>query len=175
METTIENQNLQTQSERPQFLSVLCVLTWVCCGFMFISAAISMISQPSVEKQEEQLEQVRAYSPEAAERMEELFESQNSPAFIASNAISLITLGISAFGAAMMWQLKRKGFYVYIVGELLQYTSTFLMGSAPFAVTATMFKMDASVIMSIMLAAMLVFDIIFFAMYATNLKHMKNK
>lgn len=174
METNFENQNLMQQHERPQFLSVLCILTWVCCGFMFISTLVSVFNRPSQEEMEASIEQVKAYNEEAAEQMEVLYESQDSPAFIASNAVNLISLGISAFGAALMWQLKRKGFFIYVAGELIQYISTFLMGSAPYAVSATMLNMSASAIMGMALAAMLVFDVVFFAMYGANLKHMKN-
>src|SRR5690606_34344490 len=96
--TTIEHQNLMPQNERPQFLSVLCILTWLACGYMFISSALSMLTPASAETQEESIEQVeKLYGSDVAEQMEELYANQDSPVFIAGNAISLIALGISAF------------------------------------------------------------------------------
>jgi hypothetical protein len=176
METTYENQpvsHMDAQPARPQFLSVLCILTWVCCSLIFISTIWGVIFQPSPEKQLEEIERIRTYSPEAADKMEEVFERQSSGGGQVMNTVlTLIALGLSAFGAYMMWQLKKTGFYLYVAGELIPYVGFLFGGTEALSAAGSMSGMgDAFVGMAI--GIMLVFDVLFIVLYGLNLKHMK--
>lgn len=176
METNVESQfasDMNLEPARPQFLSVLCILTWICSGLLFISTLWGVIFQPSPEKQQEQIEQIRAVSPEAADKMEEALESQSSGAKIMTNVLSLIAVSLCAYGALLMWQFKKTGFYIYLIGEALPYLG-FLFGAADaMKASASMMGMSGSTFLGIAIAVMATFDGIFIAMYAANVKHMK--
>src|SRR5687768_819054 len=133
METTADNtyNNTQIPAEpvRPQFLSVLCILTWISCGLLLITTLWGVFNKPTPEEQFEQVEQMREVSPEAAEKMEAAFEAQNNSNQTVGLALNLVAIALSAFGASMMWQLKRNGFYVYVAGEVIPYFG-FLTGGS---------------------------------------------
>ena len=61
-----------------------------------------------------------------------------------------------------------------MVAELVPYLGFLFTGSAAFEAQAGKSGMSASAIMAIAIVVMVVFDAIFIAMYAANLKHMKN-
>jgi hypothetical protein len=159
--------------KRPQFLSALCILTWICCGFLLLSALAGLFMQPSPEKQAEQLEQMRQFSPEAAEQMEAAFAEQGGAMQIVSQVLNLIAIGLSAYGAWLMWNLRKKGFYFYIAGEIIPYSGFFLAGKSAMAALSAMGGMG-NAIMGVAIVVMLVFDAAFIIMYGVNLKHMNN-
>src|SRR5689334_16169497 len=122
METTVnETSGIAAEPMRPQFLSVLCILTWVCAGLMFVASVWGILFQPSPEKQLEKIEEMRSVSPEMADKMEAALEKQGGTMQVVNTILSLIALALSAYGAYMMWQLKKTGFYLYLAGELLPY------------------------------------------------------
>lgn len=177
METPIDSFNAEQAAapQRPQFLSVLCILTWITCGFVFISTVGNILFQKSPEEQMEQIEQMRSISPEAADQMEAALDAQNNDGFKAVNtAITLIACGLSAFGAVMMWQLRKKGFFLYIAGELIPYLSFAFGGAKAMSALGAMGGMSGSAVLGITIAVMALFDGIFIAMYAANTKHMTN-
>jgi hypothetical protein len=171
METTVENTyDSQTPAEpaRPQFLTVLCILTWVCCGLLFIMTIWGVVGKPSPEEQYEQLEKMREVSPEMADKMEAAWEAQENSNQTVSLAVNLVGLALSAFGAFMMWQLKKQGFYVYIAGEAIPYLG-FLTGGGE----AMTLSMGGPAMAAIVVGLMVLFDLAFIIMYGVNLKHMR--
>ena len=158
---------------RPQFLSVLCILTWILSGIMFLSTVYNLLNKPTPEEQQEQIEKVRESAPQAAESMELAYQNMDKPETMVSNLISLVSLVLSSLGAMMMWQLKRKGFFIYLIGELLPYVGLLMVGTAAFEAMATMLKMSAATMLGIAVGVLLLLDGVFIAMYAANLKHMK--
>jgi hypothetical protein len=175
METIIDNQNDPNAiiaPERPQFLSVLCILTWIACGLMFISTLWGVLFQPSAEQQYEQIEKIREISPEAAEQMEAALENQKGTGQLMSMALNLIAIGLSAFGAYFMWMLRRKGFYFYLAGETLPYLGFLFGGAEALSAVGSMSTMGPAIV-GIAIGGMVVFDILFVVLYAVNLKHMR--
>jgi hypothetical protein len=175
METTINTDSSpQTPAERPQFLSVLCILTWVMCGFTFISSVWGIIGRPSPEEQYEQIEKIReSLGPEAAAKMEEVMEKQQDPTTqVLGTAFTLVSIGLSAFGAWLMWQLRRKGFYFYLGGELLPYLYFLFAGAEAMSAFEAFGQMGATA-GYIFIGLLVLFDVLFIAMYAANLKHMR--
>lgn len=172
MESTPANEpvldTLPTAPTRPQFLTVLCILTWIACGLLFISTVWGVLFRPNAEEQYAQIEKMREVSPEAAENMEALLQKQNSPSQYINTALSLVAIGLSAYGAYLMWQLRRRGFYFYIAGELLPYLGFVVAGDAAMAALNMIGSAGAAVVIGVML----LFDIVFIAMYGVNLKYM---
>jgi hypothetical protein len=174
METTVDNQFAAVSNEpsRPQFLSVLCILTWIACGLIFITTVWGVVFQPSLEQQYANLENLREISPEAADKMEEALSKQQDSSQLLSTAITLIALGFSAFGAWQMWQLKRMGFFIYIAGETLPYLG-FAFGGADALSAASAMGGSGQATVGIAVAVMVVLDLVFVLMYGANLKYMR--
>ena len=72
METPIETTFSEEMMEpkRPQFLTVICVLSFIWCGLSVVMGIWSII-QNTPERMAENIEQMRAVSPQMAEQMEE--------------------------------------------------------------------------------------------------------
>lgn len=163
--------DIAPQPARPQFLATLCILTWVCVALLLVFSLIGLVMKPSPEKQAEQIEQIRAFNPEAADQMEAAMAEQGSTTQILSQVLNIIALGLSGYGAWMMWNLKKTGFYVYIAGEIIPYAGFMMGGQAAMAAVSSMGG-AASAAMGIAITLMVIFDLAFIIMYAVNLKHM---
>ena len=153
---------------RPQMLSVLCILTWICCGLLLVFTVWGVVAKPSPEEQYEQVEKMREINPEMAEQMEAAFELQDQGNQTVGLALNLVALALAAGGAYMMWQLKRTGFYVYLAGEILPYFG-FLTGGSEMMLAS----MGGQAMAAIVIGLMVLFDLIFIILYAVNLKHMR--
>lgn len=174
MENTINPQfnNENNTIQKPQFLKVLCILTWLCCTFVFISTIWGAVFKPSVEEKLAQIEKIREMSPVAADKMEAALENQNGTNQIISTSITLVAVLLSFFGSVLMWQLKKLGFYFYIFGEILPYLG-FAFGAADAIVAAgAMGGAMGNAIVTVVIALMIIFDIVFIVMYGVNLKYM---
>src|ERR1043166_9090511 len=83
-----------TPKGRPQFLTVLCILTWIGSGLMLIMILWGVFFKPSQEKQYENIEKIRQYRPEMADCMEEMLENR-------SPSIELVTSLLGVTSAAL--------------------------------------------------------------------------
>lgn len=112
--------------ERPTFLTVLCILTFVGAsmfffgGIQFYSNADVMPDQfaEAFDQLEDQLgaSQDAEVTQEAFEKAEKSLTSDN----LRNLGLTLIIGNLLAIiGAVLMWGLKKTGFYVYIVGALV--------------------------------------------------------
>ena len=108
---------------RPQFLTLLCILTFLSCGLGLIDNTVSLLNTQEVAKTQ------RVDDNRSAEQRKkdppQYFEDRASgdapmpgdpdeirPLAIAGLIYSLLTLA----GAILMFRLCRIGFYVYLVG-----------------------------------------------------------
>lgn len=176
MEDTINTQftnDIAPLPARPQFLKVLCILTWICCGLVFISALFGLVGQ-STAKQQESIEQIREMDPETADRMEEVInEAQvDGTSKTINTTISFLAVILSAIGAVMMWQLKKTGFYIYVVAELLPYLGFAIGGANAMSAMSSMAGGMGAAIAGVVVGMMVIFDLAFIIMYAVNLKYM---
>lgn len=174
METPVENTFTTDMMEpkRPQLLTVICVLTFIMCGLTFLGG-IWNIFQSSPEKMAESIEQMRAVSPEMADQMEQqLIEMQESTYAQVAPYINFIYILLSFLGAFMMWKLKKKGFYIYLVGELLPYVGLIFSGKQAMAMMGSAGGGMAQAAGIAIMVFMVIFDAAFIIMYAVNLKHM---
>lgn len=177
METPIEN-NFSIESmepKRPQFLTVLCVLTFIMCGLSLLGGVWSLVMN-TPERMAENIEQMRAVSPEMADQMEEQMILMQEDVYTQiAPYLNFVYILLSFLGAFMMWKLKKKGFYVYLAGELLPYIGLIIGGKQAMAMMGAAGGGMAKTAGLIMMALMFVFDIAFIVMYALNLKHMKDE
>lgn len=176
METPIEN-SFEAEvmgPKRPQFLTVICVLSFIMCGLSFLGGVWSLI-QNTPDKMAESIEQMRAVSPQMAEQMEnQMMEMQESTYAQISPYLNFVFILLSFLGAFMMWKLKKKGFYVYLAGELLPYVGLIFSGKQAIAMMGAAGGGVAQTAGVIIFVFMFIFDAAFFVMYGMNLKHMND-
>ena len=148
----------EESTARPQFLSVLCVLTYIGVGFGILSSLFGWWGMKKMEEIMSNPEMMMSGLPgmdmDKMEQMMALLPYANI-IFISGIVGSLICL----FGALQMWKQKKTGFYIYAVGEL-----------APAVVSAAC--LGAYAFKGWNLAAMII-PVVFLVLYGLNLKHLK--
>ena len=153
---------------RPTFLTILCFLT-------FMSAVSGLWTQSerlwnpgiTADKTRETFEAVREnlekQSATAADNtMDKMFEAvieQTTAENIKTGAIiMLIFESLSLYAAYLMWNLQRRGFYLYLGGMAVAFLAPLLMIGGWMGVITAMAGVFFSIFMAIL--------------YAFNLKHM---
>lgn len=163
MENNFNNQftnDLAPLPEKPQFLRVLCILSFIWCGIMIIISAIgiSMLGF-SEEVVNSAWEKVLQTQPQ--------LEEVNPMEFFHEVGMwcvySLIANIISLVGVILMWRLNKFGFFIYAIAEL-----AINFFGASIGVNEES-KSYGSMIFFILV------DLAFIIMYAVNLKHMNKK
>ena len=135
--------------KRPEFLTVLCVLTFINSAFwVFVYTILSFMGNPAfVEKMTELME-------EQGREMPETFTSMMEHA-TAIGSTSIVLIIISLVGAIMMFKLNRTGFYLYALAQVaMLFVAPMFLGFEAFSKWG------------------LIFTAGFIVMYAVNLKHM---
>lgn len=139
------------ETTRPAFLKVLCILTWVGSGIGLISGLLAIIGSSASESA------FRSLGDATLENMKMI-----QYAGLACTVLCII-------GSVMMWQLKKAGFFIYLIGELAPIVLSFIilgsLTSTGGAITGGI-AAAAGVIGAI-------FPVAFVIMYAANLKHLK--
>ena len=95
------------QSKRPELLSVLCILTFIGSGLGVISNLFVITSFSSVQE--------LATSGDFIFPGIEILLSVNKSYFI----IGFVLSAISLYGAYNMWNLKKIGFHIYTIAQIL--------------------------------------------------------
>jgi hypothetical protein len=155
------------QTGVPTFLKVLCILTFIGAGLGLLSALYGTFtvqaSLDSLEKSSEVFKQMKSPMGDLSGQIEAIKKYG-----LISNIINLLANGLCLLGALMMWKLKKVGYFLYIGGHALAFTSSFLMmGSGN----------SGGLFGSMMILAMviqLIFVAAFIIMYGVNYKHLKN-
>lgn len=161
----------QTPKKRPVFLTVLCILTFVSCGFGLLSSGFGLLAGGQMQKQQLQTQRM----------MDRLQRDQDTPEIFDSMVEStqkmqkwnsfnqLMSLGnvvICFAGAMLMWRLKKPGYFIYIAGQILPLISLFMM----YSVMQNIPIMGTAMLIVGVFSA--IFAIGFSVMYGLNLKHM---
>ena len=143
--------------DRPQFLKVLCILSFVACGLFILIYSIGAMAMGISE------ETISGVWDKVLESQPQL-ESVNPVDFFHEVGklclYNLLTNIASLVGVILMWRLNKIGFFIYIIAEL----ATNFMGLDMNVEGAD--KSSLSMIFSIAV------DLVFIVMYALNLKYM---
>ena len=174
METSIDNSFEQAMQEpkRPQLLTVICILSFIMCGLGLIGGVWSII-QNTPENMAESIEKMRSFSPEMADKMEQqMVDAQDNTYMQISPYLNFVYLLLSFMGTLMLWKLQKKGFYIYLAGELLPYLGFIVAGKETMAMMGSAGGSAGEIAGVVMIGLMLLFDAAFIIMYAVNLKRM---
>jgi len=154
----MEQQNLDPLAEtkkRPTFLTVLCILSFVGIGIGFISALYSLLTFSATTEIINTYGSAMENSPFGG--MVDTLAKWGQTLYTIQMVANLICLA----GVLMMWNLKKTGYFVYIVGEIAPAIASFALmgGYGPLGTLA--------------MVSGLIFPVAFIIMYGLNLKHMK--
>lgn len=157
--------------KRSQFLTILCVLSFVMCGLKLLTSIYS-VYQNSPAAMQKSIEQVRQIKPEMADQMENnMIEMQNNTYLKLSPYFEIIYTLLSFMAVLMMWNFKKNGFYLYSIVEIIPYISLFFVSSKSISIPG-LSASSASSIMVFGTIVMILIDLVFVYLYFRNLKEM---
>lgn len=155
---------LEEPGKLPSMINVLTILTFIGCAialyFQYYGFAHAQESYDMVVASQEKMDQVPAF-----------FKSMmgSDPIGVARRTLDnktpilllgLIATGLCIYGAIEMRKLKKTGFWIYSIGEILPLISTCIfVGTASFTPVTLVFT--------------LLFIALFIVLYGTQLKYMK--
>jgi hypothetical protein len=144
--------------KRPQFLTVLCILTFIGCALTF---CLSIWQYKSINDSSVALENMGSIQDDTYGMVSDV---QATMMKAVENAVPNLVIGlvcslICLFGALQMWKLKKIGFFIYCIGEITPAIAGFILGAGGLIGTT-------SAIIWLLIA------IVWIVLYAVNLKHM---
>jgi hypothetical protein len=167
----LEENNFKTP-KRSQFLTILCVLSFVMCGLKLITSVYS-VYQNSPAAMQKSIEQFRDINPEMAVQMENnMIEMQSNTYLKLSPYFEIIYTLLSFMAVLMMWNFKKNGFYMYSIVEIIPYISLFFVSSKSISIPG-LSSSSATSIMAFGTIIMILIDLVFVYLYFRNLKDMK--
>lgn len=159
--------------QRPTFLTVLCILTFIGSGYGLINGAITYFNAESISKV---VVNVKVKTADDINRNGKIKDTANAafrskvmnsmsvistPENLRKTALGNIVVSIICLiGAIIMWRLRRFGFYLYVLGTIIGVIIPFYLFGNNFLAAIT--SGFASFI-----------GLIFIIFYAMNLKSMK--
>jgi hypothetical protein len=153
-------QTMNTGAEapkRPQFITVLCILTWIGCGVGLITALMGWWAVRAAGAMMDMAGSMA--DAKGVENMPGMSEAMNAMKY--ANIIlivSVIGTLLCLFGSIQIWKLKKSGFFIYAIGEI----------APPIATMVLMGGMAGGLgIFGLIL------PIVFIVLYGLNLKHLK--
>lgn len=155
------NTGASAPAKRPQFLTVLCILTFVGVGISIIGSVMGYMATQTAAAMMGGMESLgNTEGMSTMPGMEDAMATANAALQYATMILGIGVLGaiLCLVGAMMMWKQKKTGFYIYTVGEIVPpIVSMVLLG---------MTGMGMFAILGFLL------PIAFIVMYGMNLKHM---
>jgi hypothetical protein len=154
-------QQIEKKSERPTFLTVLCILSFIGNGLGLFQGAMGLLMVGIWSQMFNALNRNGAKMGQAQVEVQNVFNSITwfSLMFIVASVLCLV-------GAILMWKLKKSGFILYVLGQCLPVLGTLFLFGFMFSGPAVGFGVMVSIFSAI-------FPIAFVIMYGLNLKHLK--
>lgn len=154
-------QQIEKKAERPTFLTVLCILSFIGNGLGLFQGAMGLLMVGIWSQMFKALSRSgKGLGPAEAE-VQNVFNSITwfSLMFIVASVLCLV-------GAILMWKLKKSGFILYVLGQGLPVLGTLFLFGFMFSGPTVGFGVMISIFSAI-------FPIAFVIMYGLNLKHLK--
>ena len=157
---------------RPTFLTVLCILTFVVSGYHFVQGLIGIFINKSVdtatfnEMSEQLYESMEQMDGEQQQFMQSFIDSiQVTINAIIENAVAIgvfemLASALGIFGAILMFKLNKKGYYLYILAKIV-------------GVIAPLVIIGFNVLTISIYSFIAFIGIIFIVLYGLNVKYMR--
>ncbi|MBP6432568.1 MAG: hypothetical protein KA319_12450 [Ferruginibacter sp.] len=148
----------------PIGINVLTILTLIMCAYEIYQNISSFFAGrkgiEELEKAQEQMAQAPAWvrkmaGPEMIEFATKAYESR-IPLLI----VGLISVGLCIYGALEMRKLKKQGYYLWLIGEILPWIAMFIFVGGIFLKTFMVW--------------FLIFPVLFIILYTLQRKHLVN-
>lgn len=155
-----------THGVRNTFLTVICILTFIGSGWGVVKAVqnyftadvTAQIGTGAIQTAQDQISEKGVKAPDFVKQIIGSVEADMNPDFLRKLAIfSFISSLLTLSGAIVMWNLKKFGFYMYILGIIIEVIAPLTMGKLVGAIGASIMGFVG---------------VIFIVMYAVNLKQM---
>lgn len=157
-------------NQRPTFLTVLCILSFIGTGFGILGALIGLAMAPMYKTMSETanmdmenaMGDLSSQSPGLGSFFSKLMGTSQAMMEHAMvlNLVNLVCVGIALFGVIQMWKLKKVGFYLYTAMEIIILVFPIVL-------------MGFNFLLGFSLVFGFIFTAGFIIMYALNLKAMK--
>lgn len=165
----LDQDSLIMEKERPTFLTVLCIITFVVSGIFSLSSIYSALTydkESQIVANEKGIEQMytMAAEDETGTMSQvipsmEVFNQENIENATVILSINVLGSILSLLGAIMMYQMKKIGFHLYLGSKVISQIPLLLFTlSLPVFITYGFF---------------LFFTIAFVIMYSRNLKYLQ--
>lgn len=158
------------ERKRPQFLQVLCILSFIACGIMLLFGLYGLKNLFMTPEQ---------IVDEMSSRMMQQMPSDSYDQMIAnlqykniSAVCGVLFPLLSLTGVILMWNLKKKGFYIYTAAELLPYVVMLATTGTNGITAASGLMQNFQSVIYVVMGLVVLFDLLFIVLYALNLKHM---
>ena len=150
---------LPLEPERPQFLKVLCILSFISCGLLILLYSIGTFCLTMTEATVATFWDKVIESNPALQNVDPMEFFHN---FGMVCVYCLIANIFSLIGVIMMWRLEKIGLFIYAAAELVtNFFSVKVPGMEEKGYGGTIF--------------FIIVDIVFIVMYAVNLKYMNKR
>jgi len=165
MENTYSGDVVQQPAKLTGMLNVLTILTFIGCGFGYVSGIYNLLFAKNPQKEMEELERQREKlgdNPLVNNIVDSGMEMAQKT-WKHRYELLICTFVFTTFclvGALMMRRLKKTGFYIYLVGEI-----------APVIVTAWL--LGFSLVGGISTGFAAVVALVFVILYSTQLKYLR--
>lgn len=166
--TELLSEKEMMNQRRGSFLKALAILSWISIGIMFFFTVFAALGGPlsDEELERQKIVALEAITPEMMEVFgTELIEENlmilevTQDKFYSITGLKLANLILGGYGVFLMFTLKRKGYYFYLVYSAVPVASTlFFFGTGP--------------LMTFWVALIVVFSLLFSVLYGFQLKRM---
>ncbi|MCF1714475.1 hypothetical protein L0U88_07530 [Flavihumibacter sp. RY-1] len=154
----------QEKKKLPTMLNVLTILTFIGSAFQLVSIPLSKFGMNFAKKALENPEALEAMSEkevsdlEKSVRVFDLMEANSTALWI----VTILAAVLCIYGAIQMRKLKKDGFFIYAVGEILPVIGfTIILGFSNVFIGTSSYVSNLGL------------PLLFIILYATQLKHLK--
>lgn len=141
------------QKRRHSFLTVLCILSFIGIG---IGIIVSIYNITNLSKNIEMMNQYSNMLNTSYEGILDKLIKWGKTIYVIEIVANIICL----IGVWMMWNLKKLGYFTYVVGEIAPATASFILLGG------------YGVLGTLAMVLGLIIPVLFIILYALNLKHM---
>jgi len=132
-----EISNVEEVKKRPEFLKVICILSFITIGSNLIFGFIGFLSGPQSDEElldgkVELAKSIGELKKAGMDSMIEIMEQLNrmtveiNDSFYLASILGLIVASIGLFGVLKMWKGMKLGFHMYIIYSLISVVSIYL-------------------------------------------------